>query len=440
MSHAIDQSLTSWVPGARKSDPTSGEFPIQNLPICVAVQDGHEHVCVAIGDHLLDLEQAREAGLLSAAVDGVGFLGDADNIATSGKWPAIRQRLVELLRSDADKQLIEKATTCLRDRLTARFDKPMSVRNYTDFYASVHHATNVGRMFRPDNPLLPNYKHIPIGYHGRPSSIVVSGTSIKRPKGQTKADTADAPTFGPCTMLDYELEVGAYIAKGNDLGHPVSIRDARATLFGLCLVNDWSARDVQKWEYQPLGPFLAKNFATSVSPYVVTMEALEPFRCAAYERPAGDPRPLEYLLDADDQSHGGFDVTLEVSLESAQMREKMIAPMRVSRGSLRFMYWTFAQMLAHHTSGGCNMHPGDLIASGTVSGPEPESRGCLLELTWQGLGPDNKPLPRKPITLPTGETRTFLADGDRVIIRGFCEAPGKARISFGECEGLVLPA
>ncbi len=440
MSHAIDQSLTSWVPGARKSDPSGGDFPIQNLPLCAIQHAGRTAVGVAIGDSILDLDAAQSAGLLESAGERVSFENSADALAASGSWPGVRARLIEILRHDAPKAIVDETKTCLVDRATARFAKPMSVRNYTDFYASVHHATNVGRMFRPDNPLLPNYKHIPIGYHGRPSSIVVSGTHIKRPKGQTKADTADLPTFGPCAMLDYELEVGAYIARGNDLGHPISIRDARASLFGLCLVNDWSARDVQKWEYQPLGPFLAKNFATSVSPYVVTMEALEPFRCAAYERPAGDPTPLDYLLDNGDQSKGGFDVTLEVSIESAQMREKNIAPMRVSRGSLRFMYWTFAQMLAHHTSGGCNMHPGDLIASGTVSGPEPQSRGCLLELTWQGLGPDNKPLPRKPVALPTGETRTFLADGDRVIFRGFCEAPGTNRISFGECEGLVLPA
>jgi fumarylacetoacetase len=319
-----------------------------------------------------------------------------------------------------------------------------SVHNYTDFYASIHHAATVGSMFRPDNPLLPNYRHVPIGYHGRASSIVVSGTEVRRSRGQIPPPDdkpGQGPTFGPCRMLDYELEVGAFVGPGNNLGEPVPIGRAEDHIFGLCLVNDWSARDIQKWEYQPLGPFLAKNFATTISPYVVALEALEPFRCPAYRRPAGDPRPLDYLYDEQDQARGGFDITLEVWLRSAEMERRGMSPVRLSRSNaFREMYWTFAQMLAHHTSNGCNLQPGDLLASGTVSGTGPAERGCLLELTWQGRGPDAKPLPRKPIELPTGEKRVFLEDGDEVIFKGYCERDGFRRIGFGECRGKIVPA
>ncbi len=291
-------------------------------------------------------------------------------------------------------------------------------------------------MFRPDNALLPNYKWVPIGYHGRASSIVHSGTEIKRPSGQQAppdASPKDPPAFGPSKMLDYELEVGCFIGPGNQLGEPISIKNARDHIVGLCLVNDWSARDIQKWEYQPLGPFLAKNFATTISPYIVTLDALEPFRCPAYARPEGDPRPLPYLADEQDQARGGFDIVLEVYLQSADMAKRNMAPHRLSSGrGFKDMYWTFAQMIAHHTSNGCNFQPGDLIASGTVSGPTPDSRGCLLELTWDGAGK-----PRKPIELPTGEKRTFLADGDTVIMKAFCEREGFRRIGFGECRGTI---
>lgn len=313
--------------------------------------------------------------------------------------------------------------------------------NYTDFYASIHHASTVGAMFRPDNPLLPNYKHIPIGYHDRASSIVPSGTEIRRPLGQQAPPDHDpkaGPSFGPCKMLDYELEVGAFIGPGNNLGEPVAIDQAEQHIFGLCLVNDWSARDLQKWEYQPLGPFLAKNFGTTISPYIVTLEALEPFRSPAYKRPTGDPRPLPYLFSEADQARGGFDITLEVYLQSEQMRARGLSPVLLSKSNaFKDMYWTFAQMLTHHASNGCNMQSGDLIASGTVSGLGPAERGCLLELTWQGNGPDGKPLPRKPVQLPTGETRTFLADGDEVIFKGYCERDGFRRIGFGECRGKI---
>ena len=297
---------------------------------------------------------------------------------------------------------------------------PVAIGDYTDFYASVHHATNVGSMFRPDNPLLPNYKWLPIGYHGRSSSIVVSGTPVRRPSGQTKDDASPAPVFGPSKRLDYEMELGMFIGPGNDLGEPIAVGSALDHVFGFCLVNDWSARDVQTWEYQPLGPFLAKSFATSISPWIVTLDALEPFRTRAFERASGDPEPLPYLRD-----DVGYDINVEVWLRTKKMSE----PVRLSRGNFRDMYWTVAQLVAHHTSNGCNLRPGDLLASGTISGPEKDARGCLLELTWRGT---------EPIQLPTGETRRFLEDGDEVILRAYCEREGVPRIGFGECRGVVV--
>jgi fumarylacetoacetase len=308
---------------------------------------------------------------------------------------------------------------------------PARIGDYTDFYASVHHASNVGKMLRPDNPLFPNYKWVPIGYHGRASSIVPSGTAVRRPRGQLKGPEAEAPTVGPSGAMDYEMEVGCFVGPGNPLGRPVPIARAEELLFGLCLVNDWSARDIQSWEYQPLGPFLAKSFATTISPWIVTFEALEPFRVPAFPRPEGDPPPLSYLWSSSDRDRGGVDLIVEVYLASAEMRRQNIAPVRLSRGRFADLYWTVAQMLAHHTSNGCNLQPGDLFASGTVSGPTKDARGCLLEITWRGA---------EPITLPTGETRKFLADGDEVIMRGYCERPGATRIGFGECRGTVIAA
>jgi fumarylacetoacetase len=308
---------------------------------------------------------------------------------------------------------------------------PASVGDYSDFYASVHHATNVGSMLRPDNPLLPNYKWMPIGYHGRASSIVVTGTTVRRPRGQLKDPNAGAPVFAPTKALDYEMEVGCFVGPGNDLGMPVPIGEAEEHLFGLCLVNDWSARDIQTWEYQPLGPFLAKNFATTISPWVVTFEALEPYRVPAFRRPPGDPVTLPYLDDANAGTRGGIDATVEVLLTTARMRDAGLAPHRLSRGRMADLYWTVAQMFTHHTSNGCNLRPGDLFATGTISGPTRESRGCLLELTWRGA---------EPVELPSGETRKFLEDGDEVVMRGYCERPGAARIGFGECRGVILPA
>jgi fumarylacetoacetase len=443
-------SLQSWVESA--NDPAT-DFPIQNLPLCAFLKehDGHAHAHYAtiIGDQVLDVSLLLEAGYFdqdeetnAPLIDalllpyGSGLLSSAD---ARRLW---RVRIQEFLRDghSGGQQLRRLRGKALQPLESTTFVHPVATFNYTDFYASVHHATNVGSMFRPDNALLPNYKHVPIGYHGRASSIVLSGQPVKRPSGQQAppdSDPAAGPTFGPCKMLDYELEVGVIIADGNTLGEPISIKDAHDHIFGLCLVNDWSARDMQKWEYQPLGPFLAKNFATTVSNCVVMAGALEPFRCALPPRPTGDPKPLPYLSDETDQALGGFDVTLEVLLQTRQMAEKNIPPHRLSKGSLRDMYWTFSQMIAHHTSNGCNLQDGDLLASGTVSGPSADSRGCLLELTWQGHE-NGKPRPRKPIELPSGETRTFLADGDTVVIKGSCEREGFRRIGFGECKGTIV--
>ena len=422
-----DPAARSWVESANAPNT---DFPLQNLPFGIfSTEDDPEdrRIGVAIGDQILDLRPWL--GLSE------GSRTDVLNDAMPGRYGArlLREHLFELLREDSDtfRAQPELARRSLVPMSKAIMHLPAAVGDYTDFYASVHHATNVGSMFRPDNPLLPNYKWIPIGYHGRASSIVVSGTEIVRPKGQTRDDANAPPVYGPSRRLDYELEIGAYIGVENPLGATIPIARAEEHLFGICLVNDWSARDLQTWEYQPLGPFLAKSFATTVSPWVVTLEALEPFRIARATRAEGDPEPLPYLDDAMDRERGGIDITLEVSLSSGRMREQGIAPYRVSRGSFRHMYWTLAQMVTHHASNGCNMQPGDLLASGTVSGPEKESRGCLLERTWRGT---------EPLELPTGETRRFLEDGDEVVMRGWCEKEGFRRIGLGECKGVVRGA
>jgi fumarylacetoacetase len=333
-----------------------------------------------------------------------------------------------VVESDAAQRVASQVLVPMRD---CELSVPAHVGDYTDFYASVYHAQNVGSMFRPDNPLLPNYKWVPIGYHGRASSIVPSGTDVRRPWGQARDGAESAPTFAPSRRLDYELEVGVFIGTGNALGTPIPIGDAERHVFGLCLVNDWSARDIQAWEYQPLGPFLAKNFATTVSPWVVTLDALAPFRAASFERPAGDPAPLPYLYSAENVAAGGIAISLEVLLSTEQMRASGMAPLRVSAGTFTDMYWTVAQLVTHHASNGCDLRPGDLLASGTVSGPTKDSRGCLLERTWRGS---------EPLQLPTGEARAFLQDGDEVTLRGYCDRPGYRRIGFGECVGRIVPA
>ncbi|HEY6137068.1 MAG TPA: fumarylacetoacetase [Thermoanaerobaculia bacterium] len=409
--------MKSWIESA---NDVRGDFPLENLPLGVFRSGRRARIGTAIGDRVLDLAALHEEGLI--AEDAV--LQPALN-ALMAKGPsaarALRERLTELLRDGAPDRY--RVTKHLLPRRDTEMLLPCAIGDYTDFYASIHHATNVGSMFRPDNPLLPNYKWIPVGYHGRASSIVVSGTPVRRPRGQVVGE-GPPPSFAPSRRLDYEMEIGAFIGPGNDLGVSIPIADARAHIFGYCIVNDWSARDIQTWEYQPLGPFLAKSFATSISPWVVTAEALEPFRVAPPPRGDGDPPPLEHL---DEPGAGALDVTVDVLLSSAKMREQRIDPVRLSRGNLRNMYWTFGQMVAHHTSNGCNLRPGDLLASGTISGESKSSRGSLLELTWRGT---------ERATLPTGEERTFLEDGDEVIMRAYCVRE-ELRIGFGECRGIV---
>jgi fumarylacetoacetase len=414
-------ALKSWIESANGHT----DFPLENLPFGIFRREGDGHVGVAIGDHILDLRACQESGLISEWACTRETLNE---LMSRGREAAarLRKRLLELLSDGAAER--EEVAKHLVSRADAEMVMPCVIGDYTDFYASIHHATNVGSMFRPDNPLLPNYKYVPIGYHGRASSIVISGTPFVRPAGQTRDDAAQAPQFGPSKRLDYEMEVGVFIARGNALGERILMHDAEEYIFGLCLVNDWSARDIQTWEYQPLGPFLAKNFATSISPWVVTLEALEPYRVAPFERPEGDPKPLPYLEHDEDR---GIDMTVEVSLRTRKMREENADAFVVSRGNFRDMYWTIAQLVAHHTSNGCNLRPGDLIASGTISGETKESRGCLLERTWRGT---------EPLQLPDGETRKFLEDGDEVIMRAWCEREGFASIGFGECRGVVLPA
>ena len=446
-----DPNLESWVESA--NDPAT-EFPIQNLPLCAyagADEDDNLYLTagVRIGDEMVDLLGLEELGLLSVPLldESAESLPEVVFSLSGDARRALRQDLVRLLRADSDHR--DEVRRSMVSIAELEEDERLGIidsHDYTDFYASVYHATNVGSMFRPDNPLLPNYKWIPVGYHGRASSIVPSGVPIVRPSGQqAPAEEGGAPGFGPCKLLDYELELGVILGGGNALGESIPISEAEDHILGVCLLNDWSARDLQKWEYQPLGPFLAKNFATSISPYIVTMEALAPFRCGAMKRPDGDPQPLAHLLDPRDQEQGGIDITLEVYLASEQMRSQGMDAIRLSRGSFKDMYWTIAQMLTHHASSGCNMQPGDLLGSGTISGPTRDSRGCLLELTWDGdpFANPAKLVPgtqRTPIVLPTGEERKFLADGDEVIIRGFCERDGYRRIGFGECRGIIEPA
>jgi fumarylacetoacetase len=371
------------------------------------------------------LSDAAEEGLHSA-LDMYDL-----NVWTPEEMSAVRLQLSRILRSDTNSYNQARLAKCLSPLAEAEIELPFQIGDYTDFYCSIFHATNVGSMFRPDSPLLPNYKYVPIGYHGRASSIVPSGTPIKRPKGQNRSDAEKPPVYIPCKNLDYEMEVGFFVGKENELGQTVPLENAEQHILGLCLVNDWSARDVQAWEYQPLGPFLAKNFATTISPFIVTMEALAPFRTPAFERPEGDPAPLPYLASEANEKQGGFDVNLEVYIRSQKMREENIEPMLISRSNMKDLYWTIGQMLAHHASNGCNLQPGDLMATGTVSGREKSERGCLLEMTWRGT---------EPIDLPSGEQRRFLEDGDEVIMKGFCEREGFRRIGFGECRGIVLPS
>ncbi|MEI7656535.1 MAG: fumarylacetoacetase [Phycisphaerae bacterium] len=440
LDHTHDASSRSWIESA--NDPAT-EFPLQSLPYCTfsAPDRGVSAPVpgVAIGDRVVDLRAlvaARAMTSPSTCVDWtINDLARLPPDARRDLRHALFNLFLEENHSVRDNPgLLAAAVHFQRD---VTFHLPCTIRNYTDFYASIDHASTVGAMFRPDQPLLPNYKHVPIGYHGRASSLVPSGSPVVRPRGQqSPAEGTTVPSFGPCRMLDYELEVGCVIAQDNSLGTTVPLAKASERIFGLCLVNDWSARDIQRWEYQPLGPFLAKNFATTVSPFIVPVEALAPFRCEGAPRGEGDPAPLEYLQDPSDGASGGFDLVLEAWLESEAMARAGTGPVRISTGrSFSRMFWTFAQMITHHASNGCNLEAGDLIASGTVSGPTRDSRGCLLELTWDGPGK-----PRTPITLPGGESRTFLADGDTLVIKGYGEKPGFRRISLGSCRGTIRPS
>ncbi len=435
MNQTHDPALTSWIESANLPDT---DFPIQNLPFGVFSRkgDSERRVGVAIGDQIVDIGEALSANLWSGNARDVARSCDRPTLNELMRAPRkslseFRARLSELLAGTPgdDSEINPLPPGALVPMAEADMFTAAEIGDYTDFYASIYHATNVGKLFRPDSPLLPNYKHVPIGYHGRASSIVISGTEVTRPKGQTMPPGATVPKFGPTEMLDYEAEVGFFVGQGNEQGAAVPIDEAEDHIFGICLVNDWSARDIQSWEYQPLGPFLSKNFATTISPWVVTWEALEPFRVPAFFRPRSDPQPLPYLFSEKDKNEGGIDLNVEVYIRSMMMREGRLRPSRLSSASLADMYWTAAQMLTHHTSGGCNLQPGDLFASGTVSGPDPASQGCLLELTRRGA---------EPIVLPTGEERKFLHDGDEIILRAYFQREGAARIGLGECAGLIV--
>lgn len=415
-----DPKLKSWVTSANE---TGCDFPIQNLPFGRFRPNGSKdgfRIGVAIGDQVLDI---KAAGLVDT--------GDMNVLLAQSVFErqALRTALSEGLREGSAKQAAW--SKALHAQLAVELTVPCRIGDYTDFYTGIHHANAIGRQFRPDQPLLPNYKWVPIGYHGRVSSIAVSGQRFKRPKGQTKAHDAAEPTFGPSKRLDYELELGFIVGRGNELGEPIPMDEAERHLFGVTLFNDWSARDLQAWEYQPLGPFLSKNFASTISPWIVTMEALAPFR-SKFERPAGDPQPLPYLDSPANRESGALDITVEVWLQTAKMREAGEAAVRLTRGSVaEAAYWTAAQLVAHHTVNGCNLQPGDLFGSGTLSGPTQDQSGSLLELTVGG---------KQPITLPNGEKRTFLEDGDTLSLRGYCERAGAVRIGLGEASGTVLAA
>ena len=411
-----DSRRRSWVASANDS---ASDFPIQNLPYGVFDAGQGPRIGVAIGDQVLDLKACVEQNIWPGSYAEALSYPDLSQVMSLNKSDRIelRRSLSNLLAADSE---IAPATVPLIAQNKVSMLLPCPIRDYTDFYASVFHATNVGSMFRPNNPLLPNYKHIPIGYHGRASSLVISGTPVRRPVGQkAPSEEGGSPTRSPSALLDYEFEVGFFVAQGNELGGTISMDQVEDRIFGMVIVNDWSARDLQKWEYQPLGPFLAKSFATTISPWIVTMEALAPFRCPELARPDHDPRPLDYLTSEKNSSHGGVSIRLwKHFLTSQKMREQSAEPYRLSGTSFTNMYWTIAQMLTHHSSNGCNMQPGDLLASGTVSGPGRDERGCLLELTWNGDA--THPVPgsdRTPLQLSTGEERKFLADGDEVILR-----------------------
>ncbi|SNS99789.1 fumarylacetoacetate hydrolase [Noviherbaspirillum humi] len=428
-----DPALRSWVASANAE---GADFTIQNLPFATFRRRGTTDSLrggVAIGDQIVDLAALSAAGLLqgmaaTAAKAGAGSTLNPLMALGAPAWSALRLALSRALRDGAAEQ--SRLQACLVPQADVEYGLPAQIGDYTDFYTSVHHATNIGKLFRPDNPLLPNYKWVPIGYHGRSSSIGISGQRFRRPLGQLKAPDAEGPVLAPSKRMDIELELGIFIGTGNAQGEPITMAEAETHVFGICLLNDWSARDIQAWEYQPLGPFLSKSFATTLSPWVVTMEALAPYR-VAFSRPDGDPQPLPYLDSPANRERGALDIRLQVLLQSQRMRDAGQAPQKLIETSYRHAYWTVAQMVTHHTINGCNLQPGDLFGSGTLSGPTLDQAGALIELTQGG---------KQPITLANGEQRTFLEDGDTVVLRGWCEKPGAAHIGFGDCVGTLLPA
>ena len=429
-----DPRLQSWVASANDGQT---DFPIQNLPFAVFRRQGSDEAWrggVAIGDQIVDMAAAVQAGVFSGealAPAQAAAESTLNHLMSLGpqRLSHLRKQLSKALQTGSAQEAALKA--CLVPQSQAEYTVPARIGDYTDFYTSVHHATNIGKQFRPDNPLLPNYKWVPIGYHGRSSSIGISDQSFRRPVGQTMPPGAEAPSFGPCKRLDIELEMGVFIGRSNELGEPVAIDQADDHMFGIVLLNDWSARDIQGWEYQPLGPFLSKNFASTISPWIVTTEALAPFRVPAAERPAGDPQPLPYLDSPDNRSHGGFDIQLEALIQTAKMRQAGEKPTRIVLTNYRHAYWTAAQMVTHHTVNGCNLMPGDLLGTGTLSGPTLDQACALIELTTGG---------KHPLALPNGESRIWLEDGDTIVLRGWCDNPQAVRIGFGECAGTVLPA
>ncbi len=423
---------TSWVASANGHS----DFPIQNLPIGIfSPLGGAKRGGIAIGDRILDLGAVLEAGLLT------GEARDAAEAASGRElnpfmrqgpvaWTSLRRAVSDLLDAAGTGPARGMAERLLHDAALCTMHLPARIGDFTDFFAGIHHATTAGKINRPENPLMSNYKYVPVAYHSRASSVLVSGEAVRRPNGQRKLPEQAEPDFGPCRNLDYELELGVWIGPGNELGSPIPIAEAGSQIAGFCLLNDWSARDIQTWESQPLGPFLAKSLSTSVSPWLVTADALAPFRTAQPARPAGDPAPLPHLFDGRDQAEGAFDIDFEVLLLTQALRQAGIPAYRLSRSNARMLYWTVAQMVAHHASNGCNLRPGDLFGSGTVSGTERGSEGCLLEMTRGG---------REPVSLPNGETRCYLEDGDEVIFRGRCRRDGFVSIGFGTCTGVVSP-
>lgn len=427
-----DPGLKSWVTSANDG---STDFPIQNLPFAVFRPEGSDEFRggVAIGDQIVDLLALSRTNVLPAELRLVveaAARPEMNDFMAMGPdaWSNLRLALSRALREGS--KLENSLRPCLVSQASVEYKLPCRIGDFTDFYTSVHHATAVGSLFRPDNPLLPNYKWVPIGYHGRASSIAVSGQMFPRPKGQLKGPDDDMPTLAPSRRVDYELEMGIFIGPGNAQGSSISMESAECHVFGMCLLNDWSARDIQAWEYQPLGPFLAKSFASTISPWIVTLEAIAPYRCA-FNRPADDPQPLAYLSSEQNKNAGALDIKLEVLLQTKKMQTMGEAPVKLSQSNFQDSYWTVAQMVAHHSVNGCNLQPGDLLGSGTQSGPAFEEAGSMLELSRGG---------KQPIQLANGETRTFLEDGDTVILRGYCEGAGRVRIGFGEVVATLLPA